>query len=485
MVKNGSGILQLTGTSSLSGATSVSAGTLVVNGSIASSPVSLASGTVLKGTGTLGSLSASSGAIIRPGNSIGTLNVAGDFALDAGSTLEVEFNDSSMDKVVATGDVSLSGDVSFVLYGDDGYFTVTQTIVETSGGTLTGEFASIAADNDFTATVNYSGTTATATVSKTLASSTLDAPMSSQAALTQTVAMNMINTLHKASESVIEEPAGFFEIMKFGASSASREGQSGYTSHGVVKNVGGIMNFKGALVGGGLFFSDGKVDRKRYRGADEVDSMGVSVGVRKALAFSRLGEMALNATIGGGRYRFKNHRYVTIDNTPEEGIGDGHGQFSFVSVEGSKTLPFHRYGDTSVSADLTGTWVRHGGWDESGLSQNNALVTKSEATVLTTTAGARHRFSPVYFKNSQAYMVPALNAYYEHAKLIGSKSATVTDGSATYRLKPVMHESPHFGLKGMIDIPLNKLSLAFNAGVQVADKKSSSSFGAFIQIPLK
>ena len=69
--KTGLGRLELSGTSSYSGATSVEAGELKVNGSIADSAVTVASGASLSGSGAVGAISGAGA--INPGNSPGIL----------------------------------------------------------------------------------------------------------------------------------------------------------------------------------------------------------------------------------------------------------------------------------------------------------------------------------------------------------------------------------------------------------------------------
>jgi autotransporter-associated beta strand protein len=78
MTKNSAGVLSLSGVNTYSGATTVAAGKLVVDGSIASSAVTVQNGGTLGGSGTVGAVIVQSGGTINPGNSPGTLNIAGD-----------------------------------------------------------------------------------------------------------------------------------------------------------------------------------------------------------------------------------------------------------------------------------------------------------------------------------------------------------------------------------------------------------------------
>ena len=96
LTKTGSGKLVITGTNSYSGATLVSAGTLLVNGSLGNTAVTVSSGAILGGTsGTIGTGSASvtvnNGGTLAPGSSPGTLTVAGSVNLTSGSTYAYQF----------------------------------------------------------------------------------------------------------------------------------------------------------------------------------------------------------------------------------------------------------------------------------------------------------------------------------------------------------------------------------------------------------
>ena len=112
LVKDGAGVLALSGANTFTGPTRVMAGVLELTGgvSLASATIQidagaslaatgtastfhLATGRELKGSGTYaGGLITDSGSTVRPGSSPGTLGVAGNWQMDAGSTLEVELN---------------------------------------------------------------------------------------------------------------------------------------------------------------------------------------------------------------------------------------------------------------------------------------------------------------------------------------------------------------------------------------------------------
>jgi autotransporter-associated beta strand protein len=88
MAKQGADTLTLSANNTYTGATTVEAGKLVVNGSISSSAVTVQSGAVLGGSGTVGSLTLNG--ILAPGNSAGTTTVEGNTSWNQGSSYDWE-----------------------------------------------------------------------------------------------------------------------------------------------------------------------------------------------------------------------------------------------------------------------------------------------------------------------------------------------------------------------------------------------------------
>jgi len=145
-----SGVTNMTGDSSgFSGTLSVTGGRLAVNGSLASSMVTVFGAGTLGGSGTVGNVAVQSGGTIAPGNSIGTLNVNGNIAFAPGSTYNVEVNPAGQsDRIAATGAASLGGDVK-VLAGTGNYDASTKYTILTAGGGRTGAFDTVASDMAF------------------------------------------------------------------------------------------------------------------------------------------------------------------------------------------------------------------------------------------------------------------------------------------------------------------------------------------------
>lgn len=100
----------LTGQNTYTGGTDVQAGLLEVDGSVAG-PVSVRSGAVLAGQGSVGQTTVYSGASLLPGSTAtgGMLSVTGNLNMEAGSTLLANSVSSTQELVHVTGTASLSG----------------------------------------------------------------------------------------------------------------------------------------------------------------------------------------------------------------------------------------------------------------------------------------------------------------------------------------------------------------------------------------
>jgi len=136
LVKTGAGAQTLSGTNTYTGTTTVNGGMLSVNGSIASSSLTIVnSGGTLGGIGTIGNTTIGSGGALAPGNSIGTINVAGNVAFAVGSVYEVEIDaDGRSDKTVATGTATIDGGTVQVMAGAGSYAPQTGYLILSAAG---------------------------------------------------------------------------------------------------------------------------------------------------------------------------------------------------------------------------------------------------------------------------------------------------------------------------------------------------------------
>ncbi|MCI5052099.1 MAG: autotransporter-associated beta strand repeat-containing protein [Simkaniaceae bacterium] len=153
LTKTGSGNMTVTGNGSgFTGTTNFNSGTLTVSGSMGG-PVVMASGTTLKGTGSVGGCTNSGN--LEPGASIGTLTINGDFTQTSAGTLNVEISPSAADKLVVTGTANLGGTV-FVIPETGVYAQGTEYTIITAGS-INGTFAALSDAHELEFALAYSG----------------------------------------------------------------------------------------------------------------------------------------------------------------------------------------------------------------------------------------------------------------------------------------------------------------------------------------
>jgi fibronectin-binding autotransporter adhesin len=155
LVQLGSGTLTLTAVNTYTGPTTINAGTLSVNGSIPSSPVTVNSGGTLGGNGSTGAVTVNSGGQIAPGNSIGTVTVS-SLTLKPGSITTIELSPSASDRINVAGAAALDGTLT-LSPAAGAYSPASYRLIQ--AGSISGTFANITGQvAGFTNTVQYSAT---------------------------------------------------------------------------------------------------------------------------------------------------------------------------------------------------------------------------------------------------------------------------------------------------------------------------------------
>ncbi|HEY1190221.1 MAG TPA: autotransporter-associated beta strand repeat-containing protein, partial [Gemmata sp.] len=144
--KNGTGTLVLTGTNTNTGNVNVDNGTLLVNGSLATSNTVNVDG-VLGGSGTLPAVNISSIGTLAPGNSPGILST-GDLAFQSGGTFTAELTGTTAgtqyDQAAVTGAVNLSDATLALTLGYGPAIGDTFTIIDNdSNDAVTGTFTGL------------------------------------------------------------------------------------------------------------------------------------------------------------------------------------------------------------------------------------------------------------------------------------------------------------------------------------------------------
>lgn len=146
LTKQNSGTVIITGSNTYTGQTILNGGTLVVNGSTSNSIIlQVATGTTLKGTGTVGGSGVILGTI-EPGNSVGTLTFTTTQSLNPGSTLSIEVSPPAASLMLLTaGDVNISPGATLQILVDAGTYAAGSVypIVRTPAGNVNGTFTTV------------------------------------------------------------------------------------------------------------------------------------------------------------------------------------------------------------------------------------------------------------------------------------------------------------------------------------------------------
>jgi uncharacterized protein with beta-barrel porin domain len=147
--KIGTSIWTLTGTNAAALPWTVSAGTLSVDGSIATSSVTVNTGGTLGGSGTVGNTSILGGTLApgsATGSTFGPLTVHGSLAFTAASTYMIQVSPANAGRTNVTGTATLAGATVNANFAAGAYFAKQYTIVNAGGG-VSGKFGALVSTN--------------------------------------------------------------------------------------------------------------------------------------------------------------------------------------------------------------------------------------------------------------------------------------------------------------------------------------------------
>ncbi len=151
----GLGVLVLSGDSTYTGPTTVKEGVLLVNGSIITSDFTVEDGAVLGGSGFTGSIAVYGG--LKPGNSSGILSVNGDVNLYTGSAYVVSVDANGVSDLIVSGIIDIEPGVPLNLELLPGFLNSIDSLVPImQDNTINGVFSAVATGSSWvSAEVSY------------------------------------------------------------------------------------------------------------------------------------------------------------------------------------------------------------------------------------------------------------------------------------------------------------------------------------------
>jgi uncharacterized protein with beta-barrel porin domain len=163
--KTGSGTWTLSGTNTAVLPWSVNAGTLMVDGAIANSPMTVNAGGTLGGTGTVGNVTVANGGTFAPGAGApgSTMAVSGNLAFQSGAAYLVQVNPMTVSSANVSGIATLTGATVNAQFASGSYLGKQYSILTATAGLGGTSFAGLTNTNlpaGFTDSLSYSGNSA-------------------------------------------------------------------------------------------------------------------------------------------------------------------------------------------------------------------------------------------------------------------------------------------------------------------------------------
>jgi uncharacterized protein with beta-barrel porin domain len=159
--KTGSSTWTLSGTNTAALPWTINAGTLMVNGTLSNSSMTVNNGGTLAGTGTVGNITVANGGTFAPGSGApgSTMTVSGSLAFQSGAFYLVQINPSTASFANVTGTATLGGATVNAIYANGSYISKQYTIL--TAGSVSGTFGSLVNTNlpaNFSTSLSYDPT---------------------------------------------------------------------------------------------------------------------------------------------------------------------------------------------------------------------------------------------------------------------------------------------------------------------------------------
>lgn len=369
----------------------------------------------------------------------------------------MEFTSSLVDKTIATGNISIAGTANFQLFGSDGYFTITQNIFETTGGTISGTFDTVTTDNGFSTSLTYGTSAVSATISKTLNSNTLDGALSSQNSVGRLIGKSLSDQLRNSQYSDSKKTTAWVSGGSFGSYMASNANSAAYSTNGYLNSAGLITHHEDFQLVGGVFNSQADVKRFTYIGKDDIDTSGFALGVGKNFE-NPFGKLYAFTQFGAGFYNFNTSRNVNVNGAYQAGTGSGKGGFQYLGIGVEQKFETCSKGEVGIFTSATLQKTQHGGWREAGLSSGNLDISRSSANTLNLELGTSYKdnLPRLLHLPKDSFYKLELTGY--KSDLYSKKDAAVTQGSTTYSLSPTYNQRFTLGASALFSTPVSQNS---------------------------